>query len=209
MDIVKRQEIYKAYKGWAPAELTSLAKDTPDPLPFVMRSEEVPFLKSAVAQWGRLLPLVYHDLWGEQSLVKEGVLDADLVWGRLGLDPAFFNGLPAFVELQVELDIPVIAHPAFAGAGRVAPPLLLGKLFRLFGADATIFPNHGGRFGYSRETCLGIASAAQALSLAGRVDAVVVGAAFMRALGEHGGDDAVPRALALAREMTQALATRP
>ena len=30
---------------------------------------------------------------------------------------------------------------------------LLGKLFRMFGADAIIFPNHGGRFGYSPETC--------------------------------------------------------
>ena len=41
------------------------------------------------------------------------------------------------------------AHPAMAGAARIAPPLLLGKLFRMFGADATIFPNHGGRFSYS------------------------------------------------------------
>jgi ribulose-bisphosphate carboxylase large chain len=69
--------------------------------------------------------------------------------------------LPAFVELQVDLDIPVMAHPAFGGAGRMAPALLLGKLFRLLGADATIFPNHGGRFGYSRETCIGIAAAAR------------------------------------------------
>jgi ribulose-bisphosphate carboxylase large chain len=70
-------------------------------------------------------------------------------------------GIPAFVEAQVELDIPVIAHPAFAGGNRIAPPLLLGKLFRLFGADATIFPNHGGRFSYSRDTCIAIALAAR------------------------------------------------
>jgi ribulose-bisphosphate carboxylase large chain len=70
-------------------------------------------------------------------------------------------GIPAFVEMRAGLDIPVMAHPAFAGAGRIAPPLLLGKLFRLFGADATIFPNHGGRFSYSRATCLAIAEAAR------------------------------------------------
>ncbi len=70
-------------------------------------------------------------------------------------------GVPSFVELQVELDVPILAHPAFAGSVRIAPPLLLGKLFRLFGADATIFPNHGGRFAYSRDTCLGIAAAAR------------------------------------------------
>jgi len=55
-----------------------------------------------------------------------------------------------------------MAHPALAGASRIAPPLLLGKLFRLLGADATIFPNHGGRFGYSRATCGAIAEAARA-----------------------------------------------
>jgi len=70
-------------------------------------------------------------------------------------------GVPAFIELQVHLDLPILAHPAFGGATRIAPPLLLGKLFRLFGADATIFPNYGGRFSYSRETCLEIAHAAR------------------------------------------------
>jgi ribulose-bisphosphate carboxylase large chain len=80
---------------------------------------------------------------------------------RMALVAPMLVGLPAFVELQSQLGIPVMAHPAFAGASRIAPPLLLGKLFRLLGADATIFPNHGGRFGYSRETCLGIASAAR------------------------------------------------
>jgi len=55
----------------------------------------------------------------------------------------------------------LLAHPAFAGASRIAPPLLLGKLFRLFGADATIFPNHGGRFSYGRDTCLAIARASR------------------------------------------------
>ena len=59
-------------------------------------------------------------------------------------------------------DMALMAHPAMAGAARIAPPLLLGKLFRLLGADATIFPNHGGRFGYSRETCRGLAAAALA-----------------------------------------------
>jgi ribulose-bisphosphate carboxylase large chain len=70
-------------------------------------------------------------------------------------------GVPVFVELRAELAIPILAHPAFAGASRIAPALLLGKLFRLFGADATIFPNHGGRFSYSRATCLDIARAAR------------------------------------------------
>jgi ribulose-bisphosphate carboxylase large chain len=48
-----------------------------------------------------------------------------------------------------------------AGSARIAPPLLLGKLFRLFGADATIFPNAGGRFGYTPDICDGIVVAAR------------------------------------------------
>jgi ribulose-bisphosphate carboxylase large chain len=58
--------------------------------------------------------------------------------------------------------IAFVAHPSMAGAARVAPPLLLGKLFRLLGADATIFPNHGGRFGYSAAICRSIAGEALA-----------------------------------------------
>ncbi len=50
-----------------------------------------------------------------------------------------------------------LAHPALAGNVRLAPPALLGKLFRLFGADAVIFPNHGGRFTYPRDVCAEIA----------------------------------------------------
>jgi ribulose-bisphosphate carboxylase large chain len=57
-------------------------------------------------------------------------------------------------------ELAFFAHPALAGAARINPALLFGKLFRLFGADAVIFPNYGGRFGYSQETCRAIATAA-------------------------------------------------
>jgi ribulose-bisphosphate carboxylase large chain len=80
---------------------------------------------------------------------------------RMALVAPMLVGIPSFIESQVELDLPLMAHPAFAGAARIAAPLLLARLFRLFGADATIFPNHGGRFSYSRETCLAIAHTAR------------------------------------------------
>ena len=57
-------------------------------------------------------------------------------------------------------DIAFIAHPTMGGSARMAPPLLIGKLFRLMGADAVVFPNHGGRFGYSPDTCREIARTA-------------------------------------------------
>ncbi|MDW8481896.1 MAG: RuBisCO large subunit C-terminal-like domain-containing protein [Meiothermus sp.] len=65
-------------------------------------------------------------------------------------------GLPAFYELAQELEVALLAHPAFAGT-RMAPPLLLGRFFRLLGADACIFPHYGGRFAYSEATCAQIA----------------------------------------------------
>lgn len=67
-------------------------------------------------------------------------------------------GLPFFQELvTTELSVPVLAHPSFAGSTRIAPATLFGKLFRLFGADAVIFANYGGRFSYSQAVCGAIA----------------------------------------------------
>ena len=71
------------------------------------------------------------------------------------------SGVSALASLARDAGALILAHPALAGAQRIAPPLLLGKLFRLFGADATIFPNAGGRFGYTRETCAAIVRAAR------------------------------------------------
>lgn len=71
-------------------------------------------------------------------------------------------GLPSLHALvRGNPDIAFVAHPAFGGAARVAPPLLFGKLFRLFGADATIFTNYAGRFRYPPETCRALADAAR------------------------------------------------
>ena len=58
-------------------------------------------------------------------------------------------------------DIAFLAHPTMGGAARIAPDLLIGRLFRLLGADAVIFPNHGGRFGYAPETCRQLADRAR------------------------------------------------
>jgi ribulose-bisphosphate carboxylase large chain len=58
-------------------------------------------------------------------------------------------------------DMAFFAHPSLGGAARIAPDLLIGKLFRLLGADAVIFPNHGGRFGYAPETCLSLVNNAR------------------------------------------------
>jgi len=56
------------------------------------------------------------------------------------------------------IGLPVLTHPAFQGSFVTAPGgmshgVIFGQLARLAGADATIFPNFGGRFSFSREEC--------------------------------------------------------
>jgi len=60
-------------------------------------------------------------------------------------------------------EMAIFAHPALGGAARIAPDLLIGKLLPAFGADAVIFPTHGGRFGYSPQACRALAENARAL----------------------------------------------
>ena len=67
-------------------------------------------------------------------------------------------GMPTYYELIADgLGMPVMAHPAFAGAIRIAPELMFGKLLRLFGGDCVIYPNYGGRFTYSKQVCADLA----------------------------------------------------
>src|SRR5208283_1502410 len=60
-------------------------------------------------------------------------------------------------------DKPVMSHPSLTGAffasadSGIAPEIVLGKIFRLAGIDSSVYPNYGGRFSFSRETCLSIA----------------------------------------------------
>lgn len=92
-----------------------------------------------------------------RALAAQARIVRDEGVGAVLLAPALV-GMPAFAEfVATDCAVPVLAHPAYGGAARVAAPLLLGKLFRWLGADAVIFPNFGGRFAYTREECAGIA----------------------------------------------------
>lgn len=106
MDIVKHAQIVQAYKQLPPEELSALVRRSRqhlqernpnglDPLPFVVPAGELGFLRDAAAQWGRLLSAAYGDLWGPQSLLHDGTLTHELVWGTMGLDPAFFHAVCA------------------------------------------------------------------------------------------------------------------
>lgn len=102
-----------------------------------------------------------HLTGGPRALAEQmKVVEGEGV-GMVMLSPMLL-GLPVVQELvALRLKVPVLAHPAMAGASRIAPPLLLGKLFRLIGADAVVYPNYGGRFGYSPQTCKELVEAAK------------------------------------------------
>jgi ribulose-bisphosphate carboxylase large chain len=86
---------------------------------------------------------------------------------RAGADAALISpmlvGLPLLRQLASDADgLPLVAHPALGGLLRAAEPVLFGKLFRWYGADAVVFPHPGGRFDWAPETCRALAAALRA-----------------------------------------------
>ncbi len=75
----------------------------------------------------------------------------------------FLSGLDTMRYLSEKYSIAIMAHPALTGAfftganHGIAVNVLLGKIFRLAGADISIFPNWGGRFPFSKQECLNLA----------------------------------------------------
>ncbi|WP_295539568.1 RuBisCO large subunit C-terminal-like domain-containing protein [uncultured Thiohalocapsa sp.] len=78
-------------------------------------------------------------------------------------------GLTGFDTLRAlsadaNLGLPILSHPAFVGGlalspdTGLAPGMLYGRLNRLAGADAAIFPHLGGRFAFSTTDCRDIAA---------------------------------------------------
>jgi ribulose-bisphosphate carboxylase large chain len=100
------------------------------------------------------------NLTGTPSVVLEQLRFAqDEGVGAVMIAPMLL-GLPFMAEIVARhARVPVLGHPSFAGATRIAPEVLYGKLFPLYGADATIFANFGGRFAYSKARCGAIAQA--------------------------------------------------
>ena len=96
--------------------------------------------------------------WYAKEQGADGVLLIPGLFGfdamnRLARDPGF--------------DLPVMAHPSHLGPYVLSPDhgyghgMLFGALMRLAGADISVFPNHGGRFGFSKADCAQIVAACQ------------------------------------------------
>lgn len=85
---------------------------------------------------------------------------------ELGADGVLLSpqltGLETLSSLAKLNIAPIMAHPAFSGSYVIhdthgfTPEFYYGKLWRALGADCIIYPNAGGRFGYSVDTCLAL-----------------------------------------------------
>jgi len=66
------------------------------------------------------------------------------------------------VLASLDVNLPIMAHPAFSGGlvinhtSGFSQQFLYGELWRALGADFVIYPNTGGRFSFTEEECLSI-----------------------------------------------------
>lgn len=83
-------------------------------------------------------------------LIMPGLLGYGLAH-HLSSDPAF--------------DLPIMTHPSFTGPFVLTPEtgmshaMMYGTIQRIIGSDISVFPNVGGRFGFSHDECVSIAKA--------------------------------------------------
>jgi ribulose-bisphosphate carboxylase large chain len=97
------------------------------------------------------------------ELVERALFAKKAGAGGLLISPGL-AGLDAMRMLADDdrIDLPIMSHPAFMGSfiiGRdsgISHAVLFGQITRLAGADASIYPNWGGRFSFSRQVCMSI-----------------------------------------------------
>ncbi|MCL2743263.1 MAG: RuBisCO large subunit C-terminal-like domain-containing protein, partial [Planctomycetaceae bacterium] len=101
-----------------------------------------------------------------EQVFGRGQLAKELGAGALMISPGL-TGIDVIGLLADKTGLPVFAHPAFLGGMAITAgqgcscAVLYGTLLRLAGADATIFPNFGGRFPLTQQDCSGIVAASR------------------------------------------------
>ena len=110
-------------------------------------------------------------------------------------------GLDTLRALAARYPLVFMAHPSLTGAwthartSGIEHGVLLGTLFRLAGADISVFPNTGGRFAYREADCASITARLRAplgtLAPAWPAPAGGMGAGDVRRVAEAYGPDAV------------------
>jgi ribulose-bisphosphate carboxylase large chain len=122
-------------------------------------------VETAAQETGRRT-LYVPNLIGSPGLVARQLAFARDAGAQAVMIAPMLVGLPLLHQLASAAEgVPIFAHPAFGGVLRAGEPVLFGKVFRWFGADAVVFPHAGGRFRYTLETCRDLASALRAQSV--------------------------------------------
>jgi len=100
------------------------------------------------------------DIEGNLRFARDAGVDGFLIMpGLLGF------GLMNRIACDPDLVLPVMSHPSFLGPYVLSADtgldhgVMFGTLQRLAGADISVFPNVGGRFGFSVQDCAQIAAA--------------------------------------------------
>jgi len=97
---------------------------------------------------------------GGSKLIKRAKQAKEAGAGGILVAPGLV-GLDTMRELADDdsIGLPIFSHPAFIGSYIISPEngfshqVLFGKIMRLAGADAVIYPNFGGRFSFSQQEC--------------------------------------------------------
>lgn len=135
--------------------------------PFSPFAERVERCAEAVARANRETgrkAIYMPNVTAPAGLVTERALQAKAA-GAGGL--LFCPGIAGLDAMRTLADddrigLPIMSHPAFQGPfvtsreNGISHYALFGQLARLAGADATIYPNFGGRFSFSPEECRSI-----------------------------------------------------
>lgn len=133
--------------------------------PFRARVEAVTAALARAAQEAGRRPLYFAVLPGRRTEEAIAFAKAAGVDGLILMPGLHGWGLAARIAADDALAMPVMAHPSFTGAFVASPEagiahgVLYGTLQRLAGADISVFPNVGGRFGFSAGDCRAIAAA--------------------------------------------------
>jgi len=98
-----------------------------------------------------------------QEIFTRARFAQDVGAGGFLINPGL-TGFDAMRALAADdaLNLPIMSHPALLGSmvtsskNGFAHAVLFGQLQRLAGADASVYPNYGGRFGFTREECASI-----------------------------------------------------
>ncbi|MBF0553156.1 MAG: hypothetical protein HQK96_01210, partial [Nitrospirae bacterium] len=122
----------------------------------VMRCLEA--VERAADKTGRRCLYIPNILAGADVIEKQ--VEFAVSHGAAGILIApYLVGLDMSRHLSTNYPIVVMAHPALTGTNfhdphhGITPSVLLGTIFRLAGADVSIYPNVGGRFSFSSDEC--------------------------------------------------------